>query len=390
MKINILIYTGQNIPVDINREVLGISLIQRQIEQFKQISPENIVMTSGLSDIPEGRIMLINASFFIHPVALKDLIQKDSAYYDKSGFFALTDSSDTDLIQEFLKNGQFNHQNYSPEIPGYRIYLDSEQKIKTLKKELFLSLRKPVDGLVARNINRKVSFFLTEYFFIPLHFSPNMTTLITAVIGILSGFAACKGTWYGLILGTFLGQAASILDGCDGEIARLTYKTSRLGQWFDSISDSIVNTSLMIGLGYGLEPFFGSLSVYIGWLTVGVSWFSNFVIYWDVIVIRKTTDVFAFSWWFEKKERKRTVDLTKPLYEPVTFFAFLKYLTRRDMFFFVYFVLALISPSMIMGAFILTAVFVIPSLFITVFHIYFGIIRKLIENPDHLKPSEKK
>lgn len=376
MKLNIIIYTGSNVPVDINRVILGISLVQRQIKQAEQLSPGNIIQASDRTDIPEGRVLLINAGFFIHPVALKDIAGKNVPYFDKSGFLAYTDSTDKDLVEEFISTGKFVRESYSPEIPGYRIYLDSQENEKKLKKELFLSLRKPVDGLIARNINRKVSFFLTEHLFMPLKFRPNMATFVTAIIGILSGFVAAKGTWAMIVIGTFLAQMASILDGCDGEIARLTYKTSRSGQWFDTISDSIVNTSLMIGLGYGLEPHFGILPVYIGWLTVGVSWFSNFVIYWDVIAVRKTTDVFAFSWWFEKKERKRTVDLSKPLYEPVTFFAFLKFLTRRDLFFFVYFVLAVIGPKAIMGGYILTAIFVIPSLVMTFLHMYFGIYRK--------------
>ena len=53
-----------------------------------------------------------------------------------------------------------------------------------------------------------------------------------------------------LILGGFLVQLGSILDGSDGEIARKTGQTSKFGEFFDSVldrySDIIIFTSILL------------------------------------------------------------------------------------------------------------------------------------------------
>jgi phosphatidylglycerophosphate synthase len=45
---------------------------------------------------------------------------------------------------------------------------------------------------------------------------------------------------------------ATTLDGCDGEVARLTFHESSFGQKFDIITDNIVHLAIFIGLALGL------------------------------------------------------------------------------------------------------------------------------------------
>ena len=378
IKFSIVIYAGTNLKCDPDQKLLGLSLLKRQILTAESLDPENVVVVKNEKDtVPSGRNIFINAAYFIHPMAVKEIVCGNSLFIEEGGWFAFLDSeTSSHEIEGFLKNGFFESEKTTPPGPGYRVLLDSPDKMKLLTKELFNSMRKPVDGLIARSLNKAVSFFLTEHVWIPLRFTPNMVTFVTVCVGILSGIICAKGTYASIVAGTFLSQFASILDGCDGEVARLTFRTTTIGKWFDSIGDSLVNTSLMIGLGYGLEPYYGTLPVIIGWSTTAVSWLHNFVSYLDVIAIRKTTDIFAFTWWFEKKDRIRKIDLSKPVYGPVGFLDFLKYISRRDFYLFVYFILALTGPAAIMCGYIATAVFIIPSFFLTVIHIYFGIIKK--------------
>jgi phosphatidylglycerophosphate synthase len=71
-------------------------------------------------------------------------------------------------------------------------------------------------------------------------------------LGALSGvFAALGAPWWALVLAGLLFQAQSVLDGCDGEIARLTYRFSHTGQWLDTIGDDVTNYLFCLGLAVG-------------------------------------------------------------------------------------------------------------------------------------------
>jgi phosphatidylglycerophosphate synthase len=82
------------------------------------------------------------------------------------------------------------------------------------------------------------------------------------------------------VLGGALFQAQSVLDGCDGEIARLTYRFSRLGQWLDSVGDDLTNYAFFLGLAVGqararelpwLYVFGGSVFV-LQWAASGINY----------------------------------------------------------------------------------------------------------------------
>jgi hypothetical protein len=52
--------------------------------------------------------------------------------------------------------------------------------------------------------------------------------------------------------GALLVQVQSILDGCDGELSRLTYVRSRLGEWLDQVIDDLVNLGFFLATGLAL------------------------------------------------------------------------------------------------------------------------------------------
>ena len=56
-------------------------------------------------------------------------------------------------------------------------------------------------------------------------------------IGFYSAWLFSLGHYWTGVLGGFLSLAASVLDGCDGEIARLKYQESALGCWIETFGD---------------------------------------------------------------------------------------------------------------------------------------------------------
>ncbi|MBI2026248.1 MAG: hypothetical protein HYS98_00310, partial [Deltaproteobacteria bacterium] len=46
-------------------------------------------------------------------------------------------------------------------------------------------------------------------------------------------------------------QGASILDGCDGEVAKLKNKKTKIGAWLDTLSDNIIYVFFLLCMGIG-------------------------------------------------------------------------------------------------------------------------------------------
>lgn len=125
------------------------------------------------------------------------------------------------------------------------------------------SLLKPTDGLVSRHLNRKISLWITSHL-LNSSITPNQMTLIAAVFGLLGVWFAWQGSVWPLVLGALLLQVQSILDGCDGELARLKYLRGRLGEWLDQISDDVINIGFLAAVGLALHR---EGSAVAGWVT---------------------------------------------------------------------------------------------------------------------------
>ncbi|MFV2064345.1 MAG: HAD hydrolase-like protein [Chloroflexota bacterium] len=149
---------------------------------------------------------------------------------------------------------------------------------KAMAEQLLSSqLTKPGDGWVARYLNRPLSRRI---------FTPLLLRLIPGVtpnqVSALSlGVASGAGLSFFLgqpLLGGVLVQLASVLDGSDGEIARLKKMETPFGGFLDSIFDRIGDSLILFGMSYFAwqaaqnAPFFGvewaSLVLLVGMLAI--------------------------------------------------------------------------------------------------------------------------
>jgi hypothetical protein len=107
-------------------------------------------------------------------------------------------------------------------------------------------------GFIARFINKKISFRLTRYLLVYLPFTPNMVTLFAGLVGLYGAFLISTGTQSNVLMGFLLAQAQSILDGCDGELARVRFQQTSIGEWLDTIVDDFLNLALVLAIGVAL------------------------------------------------------------------------------------------------------------------------------------------
>ncbi|PIR19978.1 MAG: hypothetical protein COV45_08360 [Deltaproteobacteria bacterium CG11_big_fil_rev_8_21_14_0_20_47_16] len=124
-------------------------------------------------------------------------------------------------------------------------------------------IRKSATGWTARNINKRISLPISKLL-TRLHIRPNTITVVNMLIGLASGIGTGGMTNTSLLIGAILFQTASIIDGCDGEVAKLTFRTSKFGQYIDTLADNSALFSFLIGLVIHQYRVYGSASA-IGW-----------------------------------------------------------------------------------------------------------------------------
>jgi 1L-myo-inositol 1-phosphate cytidylyltransferase / CDP-L-myo-inositol myo-inositolphosphotransferase len=126
--------------------------------------------------------------------------------------------------------------------------LTDDTKFTRAEHELLSALENPRDGQVDTYFNRKLSRWLTRWLLrTPL--SPNQITVLAGVVGVLGALWFLPGGYWGPLLGALLLQFSVVLDCCDGEVARMKFMESPLGDWLDIVCDTVVSLAIFLGLG---------------------------------------------------------------------------------------------------------------------------------------------
>jgi len=139
---------------------------------------------------------------------------------------------------------------------------------------------KPGDGLVSRWINRPVSQRITLLALTIPGARPVHATAATALIALAMFAVLLSGGPLGLILGGVLFQAASVVDGVDGEMARATHRASAAGAALDSAVDLATNLLFFIGLIAALADRDGPFIAWVGGWGLGLFALGMAVIGW--------------------------------------------------------------------------------------------------------------
>ena len=205
---------------------------------------------------------------------------KDSNGFD-TGFFILNSDqfnkvnklsvrkklSLTDIIQELVKQKKL----YFIEVPEDSwIDIDTNQDLFNAKKYLLNNSSSKInDGSISKYINRPISKWITskitDY---PL--TPNKISIVVFFISVFSGLIISIEGYFFLLLGALLAQLSSILDGCDGEIARLKLLESKFGEFFDRVLDRYSDLFILTGLTFHTYFIHKTLTVFfIGFIVVG-------------------------------------------------------------------------------------------------------------------------
>jgi phosphatidylglycerophosphate synthase len=156
-------------------------------------------------------------------------------------------------------------------------------------------------GLVARHLNKPVSFWITRHVLCRLPITPNQVTLAAAVIGLAGCALITTGHHLAMLAGFVLAHAQSVLDGCDGELARVRFQQSAIGEWLDTIVDDGLNLALIFSIGVGVSRATGSAGpLALGLATCAMLLTYNAVAYRELIRQGEGGEVLKVRWWFNR------------------------------------------------------------------------------------------
>ncbi len=125
------------------------------------------------------------------------------------------------------------------------------------EKKLNQWLVKPTDGIFAR-MNRRVSIPISRWLLQFSRITPNLVTLFTLWVSFGAGLFFAYGGYWATLMGALLSVWASILDGCDGEVARLKLQVTDFGCWLDTVCDYLYYAFVFGGMAIGFARTIGT------------------------------------------------------------------------------------------------------------------------------------
>jgi phosphatidylglycerophosphate synthase len=225
-----------------------------------------------------------------------------------------------DLPKYFRQKGRI----FLPVIKNDQFLLSKDSASKRAVNLVKQYIIKNTGGYIAQKINKRISIPIS-LLLVKTRIHPNYLTFINMLIGLSSSILLLFNTYWHTVVGGFLFQTASIMDGVDGEVAKFTFKVSKIGGWLDTISDNLTLLLFVSVLSY--LYFINTGGIFS--MVVIISVFAGLVLMIGAMVrylkrYSKSGSLVAYDREFLQK---------LPKYDPFIFITHkLKYITKKEFF----------------------------------------------------------
>lgn len=272
-------------------------------------------------DFEDVSYLILQSNLLTTPMSLSNFIEPE---VEDGNFYILSDTSDDlwiktneDDVEEitpnggkavgaFITSGNLLQKYFSESKSLYTMVpqLVDEGKAKSRKFDgkywmrlnedpdsaknaedlIFNYVGKTATGWISININSKFSL-PTSRQLIKTPLTPNMISIGINIIGSLCGIFYALGH---PVIGSLFMHTATILDRCDGEVARVKLMETKKGEWVDTISDQFTVLSFLLGVPIGYYLLSGKpIALILG--AINVSIFLFFVI-WSFYFLTRYTN----------------------------------------------------------------------------------------------------
>lgn len=129
-------------------------------------------------------------------------------------------------------------------------FLRSSADLPAAQRWLLQSLVKDEEGFMSRHVERRISLAISRRL-CRTPITPNAVTLVSVGIGLAGAVCFLSPRPGAEFAGSLLFLLHSILDGCDGELARLKFQESRFGGVLDFWGDNVVHSAVFAAIAIG-------------------------------------------------------------------------------------------------------------------------------------------
>jgi phosphatidylglycerophosphate synthase len=316
---------GEEVSISPMTVVLGLPLLRRIVLTAQRAGFRTILVAtsdpSGLNQIldgtpalavhpsdmgarfPRGRIVLLASNVLPTLQSLRRLrdqpLELDRACVI-GNVAACIEPSEFSTFRSILKDVLRGHASFGKFAGAGGILLNEEQvdglfPLKTtedrqkIEQHLLQGLIKDTEGFMSRRLERPISLAITRRL-VSTNITPNAMTAVSVGIGLLGAPFFLSSYWGYQLIGALLFLAHSILDGCDGELARLRHQESRLGGILDFWGDNLVHVAVFAGMGIGWSLSLGEAwPLWLGGLAIGGTIGSAGFVYWHTMHGERST-----------------------------------------------------------------------------------------------------
>jgi phosphatidylglycerophosphate synthase len=188
-----------------------------------------------------------------------------------------------------------------PPYLGFTTRVTDRRALRRAERRMVWSLRKAADGLASSLINRHLSLPVS-WLLMRTPVRPNHVTIFCFALAVAGGVVIGQGGWLAGVIGMLLVNLGSIIDGVDGELARLKYRFSRLGQWMDTLADDFGNVAYVTGLGLNLNAAGVSWALPVAIVALACFAVTQSTQYYLITAVYKSGDLAAIPWAFQSHD----------------------------------------------------------------------------------------
>jgi phosphatidylglycerophosphate synthase len=313
--------------------IAGLTVLQRQLLSLQDAGIERVWLLRGkpLELPPDPRLRLQVEARPVPPVPDRPILRARAGliWHPALPRRLARAAESVDLEQVPLEPDEFV------------VATDSPTARREAARRLYRSLIKPTDGVIARNVDRHLSIAITRLL-VNTPVTPNQVSVGATLVGFLAMAVVFLGGSRALVSGATLLMLQSVLDGCDGELSRLKYLRSRLGEWLDQVGDDLVNLGYFVAVGLALREAGSLLAAPITWAGVVAHLIYQAALYTALLTRGGGSgSVTSIRWWGQpspeakgRESRSRLVRLMEDA-------------GRRDFFVFLYLPCALLGIDLL-------------------------------------------
>lgn len=145
--------------------------------------------------------------------------------------------------------------------------VESPAAAAAVEREIVAAIGNVRDGHLDRWLNRRLSRPISRLL-VRVPCTPNRISLVGIILGVVGAALVAVGGYLTRLAGLLVIQGASVLDCCDGEVARLTFRESAFGEWLDIVGDTVAHGALFLAIGIAASRDGGSDALQLAALLV--------------------------------------------------------------------------------------------------------------------------